>query len=616
MDEEPWFEGEGTVSEPGAKASRRAGTLLPKLRRAFETAAINSSSGSFPTASPEETAFEACDSNSIQSVCSQSVADISCATGLSYNMSKIDDESIQQTSDVVFSPRDASETDSFFGAPFRDMVSFGEFVTEKKESSDDVWLLSPSELREQRAQGDGNKMDLREVLTSPTASILQRVPVLALPVSSRTKSNDMKWNEDTADDDEIHFVDQHGVLPNTTSASANSATSERSSFDDNRHGSLRNRAQMFGSNIREIWNRIDSRKKGKEKVFSRRSQRFKRNQPLSRPPTFSQSQEPLKELSSGQDKMAQHQIPFSPAKAFTKKIKDRKRRGELLPDMDDGTGYPLDFISSKDEESIESTSARNDNLNSKVSTAEDTSKQASPGEQNTAFKFKSPRNDTPRIIWEGNVPPEKDDDEEPRVLYTDDGEIAAIIHPRPRRGRQHDDGGFPEDPNESVFHHLFHSELSTLYEETSSLEASTFATLSHSRSSSLGETKNSKKSVADKTSQENSCKSTVATISDPLSRTSESKDAQSENQPPSPPLAINQTCSSNLQQGAKPSLESDDKHEAKCIGSEKGGSSPADSAVQIRWEFSFGMMDNSDQWRRPMALMNTEELSNDYVAEI
>ena len=623
-DEQPWYEGErhfgGTGSEPAGKASRRVGTLLPKLRRAFETATINSTSGSFPTGSPEETAFEACDSNSIQSVYSQSLADISCATGLSYNMSKIDDESIQEACDAAFSPHDASETDSFFGAPFRDMVSFGDFITEKKEPSDDVWLLSPSELCEQRIQGDRNNIYSRRLLTSPTGSILQRVPVVVLPVSSRSKSNDMKWNEDMEDEDEILFVDQNSVLPNIASASANNATSETGGFDDKHHGSLRNRAQIFGSNIREIWNKRDGRKKGKEKVFSRRSQHSKRNQPSSRPPI--QSQDPSKELSSCHDKMAQQQITFSPAKAFSKKIRGRKRRGEFLPDMDDGTGYALDYISSKDEESAESTIARNDHLSSKASAAQDTTKQAALEEQNTEFKFKSPRNDTPRIIWGGKAPPEEEgeeeeEEEEPRVLYTDDGEIAAIIHPRPRRGRQHQDGGFPEDPDESVFHHLFHSELSTLYEETSSLEASTFATISHSRSSSLGETKNSKKQgLAAQASQENSHKPTVATISDPLSLTSKSKDTQSENQPPSPPLASNQACSSNLQQGTKHSLESEEKHESKCITSEKKVSYTDDSEIQMRWEFSLGMMDTSDQWRRPMALMNTEELSNDYVAEI
>lgn len=234
----------------------------------------------------------------------------------------------------------------------------------------------------------------------------------------------------------------------------------------------------------------------------------------------------------------------------------------------------------------------------------------------SGFKFKSPKNDTPRIVWGENASEDDEEGEEPRVLYTDEGEIAAIIHPKPRR--QDEDGGFPEDPEDSVFHHLFHSELSTLYEESSSLEASTFATLSHSRSSSSGEHHtNTHRGGVPKTSQQRLSVRDAAAAIDASSVSSASTGVSSkghhcENQPPA--TSSPRTSADQRKQVLDESRE--DSGSTRTNGSAKRGSSEVDAEVQMRWEISLRMMENSGQWRQPMALMNTEELSIDYVAEI
>jgi len=666
----PYFESEtqfglhdGETEENSNFSVRRMGHLLPKLRRAFETTSISSNIGSFPTAPLEEIALEARDSWS----CDQSTTmedNMSCATGLSYNMSKIDDETIQEACDTVSSP--TSETDSFFGTAFRDMVKFGDFTPGEKHSMDDVWLLSSEGKKEDTLDRERPPNSIFKPSTndfvSSTGKTLPNIRVQTLPPSSQSMSNNIKGNGELEDDEEeIDFLNPYGRPNSITSASTEGDDSYgfHNSYATTNNGSLRTRASLFSNNFRGLWSNkaIDKTRKKKDKFQSRKNRRSKRKSPV---------HDPLKELSKYHERMALNQKPFSPAKAF-KKMGERKNRGQLLPD--DISVRAQDFSASNDEESVVSalstysisamdigdgslfyaSSIGGANISedrSKGSQSVD-GKRSTATLQRSAFRFQSPKNDTPRIVWDNKAPMEEDD--EPRVLYTDEGDIAAIIHPKPSKRkkevaavyrRQDEDGGFPEDPGEGTFHHLFHCELSTLYEESSSLETSTFATLSHSRSSSSGEAiskaqrsahrANQKKIMLAKQSIVVTTAASDDTSSSISSSAQSSKEHVCENEAPlqQRPHPHHHT-SSVAPLGGKQLLEErnylnhTNKMNLKTTASVAPAAGAADDIIMdnnddidndIRWEVSPG--GSMHQWRQPMALMNMEELSDDYVAEI
>jgi hypothetical protein len=153
-----------------------------------------------------------------------------------------------------------------------------------------------------------------------------------------------------------------------------------------------------------------------------------------------------------------------------------------------------------------------------------------------------------------------------------------------------------------VLNHLFHGELSTLYEESSSLECSSYGNSSTS-ASTVGAA-----SVVAPSAQE--CSSTTDSIAS-LATVVPDDDSSKE--------AVTTTSSKNHRRKKKTNVE--EKHAGASVST--GGSNRSqesfvdDCVVQMRWEYSLGRMDGySEQWRQPMPLMNEEELSSDYVAEI
>jgi hypothetical protein len=232
----------------------------------------------------------------------------------------------------------------------------------------------------------------------------------------------------------------------------------------------------------------------------------------------------------------------------------------------------------------------------------------------TKFKirFRSPRNDTPRVVLGDQSQLELTG--EPRVLYTSEGTVEAFVHPHDPEPQQHDGsasyGGFLTSPESksSFAYDVFHSELSTLYEVSSSLESASFGTFSGSNESE----ENIQKRVQ-VTGTRNLLGSVSSSTSGRISKPncsfhgSYGKDSSS---------MKSKCCTS-------PRSQFDSTAETRSSSSVSGASAidpflAADREIKMRWAYSLWMGEKgAGQWRQPiMGLMNTEELSSNYIAEI
>jgi len=688
-------------SSSSTSTRRGAGiSLLPKLRRAFESATI-SGSGSFPIKAadarcrspPEETVFEACESpmsvRSNQSA-AHSVAEsyASAASTCSYNMSRID---VGNETDSVYTPRSTTSTsskaasesgsdaDSFFGMPFREMVHFGKTNHEAtKKDYANVWLLSNDDEINQEINDLSNKSNYN--LTSPTGSLRSRVPVLVLSgnpdreilqalAKSETMTTPQRYRNGRhlSEEEEIDFGDDTNLIGDTLSDKLpyvnnpeNIPSTEESFLGGRRKNNAnstfmkrfqmgRNRAQtMIGNNLKGMWNSMEGSNQNKSKKTTKRTRRPKKKYTASpskkKPSLYVNAEDALADLSRYHEKMSQVQNAFSPIKALSR-IRDRADAEN--PVYEPCSSYSHDersIISSLSNYSSthgailppqlsNSRSADSDGSNKHEQNSSDDQTNGTSGESSSKgfnFKFKSPRNDTPRIIWD-----EQDDSEEviegPRVLYTDDGEVAAIIHPttnKPEHRRS--------SSRSSLIQHVFHSELSTLYEESSSLEsASSLGAAALGSASSLEA--NSAKTDIQVQANASGDPSTSSASDEYCSSVSESvttngsnshQGSSTENRPPH--LQEHHAHPQQHQQRGRHHQNSRHQHHhhghhqdynkpaspSKSINQNDAGSFSDDREVKMRWEYSLGLIDGSDHWRQPMALMNTEELSSDYVAEI
>lgn len=648
-----WYESEISASvsvstmerQQYLRPTRRVG-LLPKIRRAFEVA-THASNGSFPVQEPmappspsEETAFEACDSFS---QC-QSVAE-SFATFASYDMSRIDDPDAIEACDSVAPSPTASETDSLFGVSLRDMVQMDGKVKER----DDVWLLSCD---------DDIKVDCPPPaeIKSPTGIILSRVPVLVLPghPDTKLKHNEAvasKWedDDDNNEEEEIDFGDNTFLISATEDHFSDNRRKEGCSDENQttnvlkRFNKGRDRAQMLRKNFKGIWSSsTDCGKRVKQAQRRYRYHNTKKRVSQSKSPRSSRYDvDPLKELSKCHERMLENQQPFSPKRAFSR-IRDQMRRNNASEDgsfrqhsallsasssvssagvsSDDeasevtlpSTLFPnisgsttLDACPTDKEELLERTES--DSSESSLSFSQGTldvdnrsttTKEPRPP---TSFKikFKSPRNDTPRIVL-GDEIAEADSGEEPRALYTDEGYVEAYIHPK-NSCRSMDSRG--------SLNHVFHSELSTLYEVSSSLESASFSTVSGSRTSTEATSldPNAGNFPSSAPILHTGGSSSITTTSE-----NSSNQESMENRPP-----VTEKASIRL------TTHQDQHPNPIKSGSVEGNGQLNDDfeiddcEVKMRWEFSLGLMEDTGHWRRSdMSLMNTEELSHDYVAEI
>jgi hypothetical protein len=623
----------------------KRGGLLPKLRRALESA-TNNHNGSFPAEeSNDEAAFEACDSNSY---CSMSVTD-SCASNLSYNMSRVDED--DETEHGIRSPNSVSETDSsVFGHAFREMIRFGK-VQEKKER-DDVWLLS-TDLGEHQNESE----PVPEEPATPS-SILRKVPVLVLSGLpdrqmrqnniGRSQSSLTSWHDDVDDDEEeIDFGGDSSMESFSRETEFFKGGEYEDMVENNNKNSMqrfhrsRSRPQIFGNNIKDNWNNFENRKKGKGGASAKRKHRRRKRKVKS--PSSAQ-EDPLKQLSRCHEQMSQSQRPFSPSKAFSL-IRNRRQREENT--TFDEKGYSLySKASSMEDEPLGSLTCLSSQTNASepgytlgtnsLAYSEDQSdpddeqgtlesssdgceneletslRQApkikigepqarSAGKKKTRFKFRSPRRDTPRVFWgeEGREDDESGEEVEadPRILYTSEGDVAAIIHPRPPSRRRQEKA----QPKKGVFH-LFHSELSTLYEEASSLESSSFG------ASSIGANSNRR------------CPTSSLLLGESFS-SSEGESQSKENAPDA-----DQRSAHNCQETkAEEPVDLAHRTEKPPLIRHKEEALVDECEMKLRWEFSLGLVDTSgddddkQEWSKPLAgmtMMNEEELSSDYVAEI
>jgi hypothetical protein len=339
-----WYEnevgfGDSKVGSPPFRRSNNIGNrLIPKLRWAFEVATNSASgNGSFPVVHdpipplevPEETAFEACDS---VSYCQSQTS----ASGLSYNMSRIDEDDDMMSFVESFASPCNSDADSFFGRSIRDMAHL-ETATEKDR--DDVWLLSPKIAHLNQLGTSPQHQLFSNALRSPTGSIRSRVPVLVLSSDRSTGPHhlwhhkprrpvQLSWGAEQQDgefEEEIQFDDDCFLIENNRDQLlASPATGFGHELDENRNtGNIitrltlgRKRAHMIGKNLKEmVWNSnpaTDTRQKGKSskrKPPKANTHKTKKKQasPMSLSRSHLQSEDPLKELSRCHEKMSQNQ---------------------------------------------------------------------------------------------------------------------------------------------------------------------------------------------------------------------------------------------------------------------------------------------------------------------
>ncbi|CAB9502128.1 expressed unknown protein [Seminavis robusta] len=404
-------------------------------------------------------------------------------------------------------------------------------------------------------------------------------------------------------------------------------------------------------------------------------------------------EDPLQELSRCHEKMSAGGRPFSPKNALNR-VRDWKRRdpdsSSTSPCGECSSKYvlhPLDSMQSelstpsalssprilntfseitaseKNDDDDQHTSTRIQNTFSEITASEkdDDDQQtrsdlSSPSIENSSLsitstqkskewelavaptttstgtfkiKFRSPRNDTPRIMLGDKNDAEASD--EPRVLYSSEGNVEAIIHPKepvrqeeappqaqaqPEQEHEHEHeqpliqdghlcfrGFFPSaDPLNSSLNHVFHSELSTLYEVSSSLESASFGNYS-----SAGSEESASKCAAHDPAR-------LRTMSSSTSSDSTSKHYLAHQN-----HIVGKDASSTTAVAHVDGAE-DTRSSSSVSGATLDRYYTDDCEVKMRWEYSLGMavsMDAADQWRQPvMGLMNTEELSNDYIAEI
>lgn len=621
-------DGEHHHHQQHQETKRRTG-FLPKIKRAFE-AATYASNGSFPVQEPprspgeesEMTAFEADDS--VSQCTSQSVAD-SCTTLASYDMSRIDADAVpaMEPCDLVHPSPTASDVDSLFGVNIRDMAT--QESGEGGEDRDDVWLLSTT---------DDIRVDAPPTeLKSPAASILSKVPVLVLPVlPERTaKSNRISntinenWVVESESEEEIEFDDSTCLISESEDQQNLIGNS-----DENRNNNIMMRAQILGKNLKGIWSGTDCGKRvklAKRKYRKARKKKSKQKASSSPPP---QSMDPLKELSKCHEKMLQNTKPFSPKRAFSR-MRDRIRKdishdssherqhavllsmsssvssvdeaseltlpSELYPSISNNTTLTLDAgPSAASDKAVASSHPSQESPNSSTNAV----KEPHSGRKNhskppPSFKinFKSPRNDTPRIVL-GDEVSASDSGEEPRALYTDEGYVEAYIHPKICSS------GSMSSRNS--LNHVFHSELSTLYEVSSSLESASFISTASASAASTEATSMCA------TAGNNSRHLPFQTASS--STTSESSSSTNQDE-----TLISESSPSDTALLTEPNAKMHDQ--CSEIEADVYDNFVDDREVKMRWEFSLGLMEDQGLWRQPnMPLMNTEEMAHDYVAEI
>lgn len=651
------------------ETAAKKGGLLPKLRRAFE-AATTTHNGSFPVAATlEETAFEACESYSLadesESCTSFAIAE-SCSSYLSYNMSRVDEDEDELLDESVVSAEDTytSEADSVFSDAFRDMVSFGNLQEENDKVRDDVWLLT---------------RNMKEIEISDGSNSQISAPSSAKKLFSSLKRKFHNQSSTPFQEEEINFGDdcsQKSIVEKKQIFVENGVDrcdSNRSLFRSNRRGLWNNmdsQSSIPGPDKKK--KKKGSRKKAKQKAgHPKKNRRYQdplkqlsltheKMEQCQRPFSPSKAFGIMRNRKQHDEATTSRRGIFSYSKSFDdpkEPLVEPTRQANNMMMADDnsvndencptiptptsmvlretsmGTNMPQLLEENNDiEKHLSSTSLQqNDGIKQQSGVLSTSSLDISvkiKGNSNrkttskdiSKFKFKSPKRDTPRVFWGDDKDENKNtvDQEEPRVLYTDEGEVHAIIHPRPadaqmssssesdshdRQQRHRNDD--VHSSNSGVLNHLFHSELSTLYEESSSLECSSGSPSSAGANSTIAN------SVTKR--------SAVTFDSSLLHRKLESSSFSSADDNMTKETAT--TAASTKSNGSRklqPTRRKSPGTSVSTAGSNRSqGSFVDDCEVQMRWEYSLGKMNGyAGQWRQQMPLMNEEELSSDYVAEI
>lgn len=595
--------------------------ILPKLKRAFESA-TSLQRGSFPVATPEETAFEAYDGSFAdtddeeeKSLSSYSIAESSCGSYLSYNMSRVDEED-DEMDESVMSATDASETDSIFSDAFREMVTFGS-CNEDQKIRDNIRLLSTDIPLTSNGRCDEP--------VSISNTFLRRVSLL-----SHIKRKPHLQSVKSREEEEIYFGDYAFCEKNGSEQVSGGQKKERKNGSRSRSIVKRIKGRsdgnIFGSNNKKLLAHEN------DKDTNKRKHRKRKKGKLAASTTKS---DPLRELSICHEQMEICQTRVTPNEA-TNLLRHGMR---LQPPTTGIQGHAHHYNNTRGSAGMMSPrsqlwySADDNNVNDenrhcdaefavpslttdepsntkklqqeKASRINQVNKVISKGKSHielktsskhvAKFKFSSPKKDTPRVFW-GEDKVVTDEKEEPRVLYTDEGEVHAIIHPRPLAPESEKKKELSLSNN--VLDHVFHSDLSTLYEESS---------LEYSSSGNL--------SVCAFSISNNSA------TAYPLKNCSSNSILESASSSFSLDDRTNERVLSDL--GSEEKTRVENKHSMASAATRSGqsrSSSIDDCDMTMRREFSLGVTNQSEnpgRWRQKnMPFMNGEELSNNYVAEI